>query len=149
MHNSPDSKAWAAAHEIAQALTPYKAGRLACSIARYVSIVLPQGYSGRTRIIVPNINRARDRFMHIPNRGPSLYKARPVPSPVHLYSASTSRLRNCCSPKSSGIRPRTCARADRITLRKFRYEKALVSRWNAQWMSSLIGSSVPDIPYSK
>jgi hypothetical protein len=47
------------------------------------------------------------------------YKAKPVPSPVHRYKARTSRLRNCCSPKSSTILPRTCDKADRITFRKF------------------------------
>lgn len=47
------------------------------------------------------------------------HRARPAPSPVHLYSASTSRRRCCCSPKSSGRRPLTCASAERMTLRKF------------------------------
>lgn len=46
--------------------------------------------------------------------------ARPLPSPVHRYSASTSRRRCCCSPKSSRHRPRTWARAERMTLRKLR-----------------------------
>lgn len=50
----------------------------------------------------------------------SHHSASPVPSPVHRYSASTSLLLSCCSPKSSGTRPRTCASADRITLRKLR-----------------------------
>ena len=53
--------------------------------------------------------------------------ARPVPSPVHRYSASTSRRRSCCSPKSSSRRPLTWARAERMTLRKFLYRFFLVS----------------------
>jgi hypothetical protein len=47
------------------------------------------------------------------------YNASPVPSPVHLYKDKTSRLLRRCSPKSSGTLPLTCARADRMTLRKF------------------------------
>lgn len=33
--------------------------------------------------------------------------AKPVPSPVHRYKARSSLLRWCCSPRSSGTRPRT------------------------------------------
>ena len=54
-----------------------------------------------------------------------LQSARPVPSPVHRYNASTSR--RCCSPKSSSRRPLTWARAERMTLRKFLYRFFLVS----------------------
>jgi len=46
--------------------------------------------------------------------------ASPVPSPVHLYNDNVSRRRRCCSPPSSGIRPRTCASADCMTFRKAR-----------------------------
>jgi hypothetical protein len=46
--------------------------------------------------------------------------ASPVPSPVHLYKDSVSRRRRCCSPPSSGIRPRTCASADCMTFRNAR-----------------------------
>jgi hypothetical protein len=56
-----------------------------------------------------------------------LQSARPVPSPVHRYNASTSRRRSCCSPKSSSRRPLTWARAERMTLRKFLYRFFLVS----------------------
>lgn len=49
-----------------------------------------------------------------------IHKANPVPSPVHLYNDRTSRLLSCCSPKSSGVRPLTWARAERITLRMCR-----------------------------
>ena len=65
------------------------------------------------------------------------YRANPVPSPVHRYKASTSRLRNCCSPKSSTILPRTCDKAERMTFRKFLcsyisyapYQYALLLTW--------------------
>lgn len=50
-----------------------------------------------------------------------IQRAKPLPSPVQRYKASNSRRRWCCSPRSSGIRPRTCARALRITLLKLRY----------------------------
>jgi hypothetical protein len=56
-----------------------------------------------------------------------LQSARPVPSPVHRYNASTSRRRSCCSPKPSSRRPLTWARAERMTLRKFLYGFFLVS----------------------
>lgn len=47
--------------------------------------------------------------------------AKPVPSPVHRYKAKVSLLLLCCSLASSGIRPRTCARADCMTFRNAFY----------------------------
>jgi len=60
------------------------------------------------------------QYIHITTTTLPIHNASPVPSPVHLYSASTSRRQCCCSARSSGIRPRTCCKADLITLRKFR-----------------------------
>lgn len=48
------------------------------------------------------------------------YNANPDPDPDHRYSDSISLRRSCCSPKSSMERPRTWARAERMTFRKFR-----------------------------
>ena len=67
----------------------------------------------------PKIQPITSRLKAGPYLHDKPHKANPVPSPVQRYSERTSRRRSCCSPKSSDTRPFTCARAERMTLRKF------------------------------
>lgn len=66
-----------------------------------------------------------------PSSRPIRYNARPVPSPAQRYRLRTSRLLWCCSPRSSGTRPRTWASALRITLLKLRCTAVVSTRFNS------------------
>lgn len=84
-----------------------------CAIATYPRESMSMSGYRRVYTICTNMYRTPS-FVTIHHR------ARPWPSPVHLYKDNTSRRRSCCSPKSSTERPRTCMSADRITFRKLR-----------------------------
>jgi hypothetical protein len=73
---------------------------------------------------LPTLKKANSESRKIRTKGMKRKKegnhsANPVPSPVHRYKDNISRRFNCCSPKSSGTRPLTCASAERMTFRKF------------------------------
>jgi hypothetical protein len=97
-----------------------------CLVQRAVSqkhtlLISKVWVSSSSRSFIPSPRSSRHPYFSFHHN----YNARPVPSPVHLYRARTSRLRSCCSPKSSRSRPRTCAKAERITLRKFLCKETL------------------------